>query len=338
MSRLTGFLLGLLQYGLALPALILGILTIFMSAQNLSYLPIGLGFCGIAAIVMPPSRRLVERGLKRPFKLGELALIIAGLFFGPTIAMSLTGPSRPSAQTNQSEKAQSEATASASSPATRQEDPKTEFLKEKQAILDKANKLFQQRKHDEAMALLRQYDQWEDKDLLALATRAEAAERARREGELANQRRLQAERQESERISWQYQTAKDEMSNQLIHYATLQSVNGFEFGFPYGGQQHATLTVRKHPRWGIDLYLEIERGQFACMGTDCTASLRFDNDGIIMLGTHDSASYDPKLKFIDEAEALIHRIQLSRSLMIEASFYNEGTRTFEFRTEGYVAR
>jgi hypothetical protein len=45
-------------------------------------------------------------------------------------------------------------------------------------------------------------------------------------------------------------------------FAHVTSTNALNFDFPYQGNQHGTLTIRKTARWGTEVLFRIERGQF----------------------------------------------------------------------------
>lgn len=66
----------------------------------------------------------------------------------------------------------------------------------------------------------------------------------------------------TEAPQWRYSHDKDDMSNGVNHDAAIESINVVEFDFPYAGPQHATLVLRTHPRYGKNILLVIERGQF----------------------------------------------------------------------------
>src|SRR5687767_3766132 len=50
--------------------------------------------------------------------------------------------------------------------------------------------------------------------------------------------------------NWHYTTAKDDMTGKEINYAEAVSLNKEDLHFPYGPGIDATLTLRKHPRYG----------------------------------------------------------------------------------------
>lgn len=81
-----------------------------------------------------------------------------------------------------------------------------------------------------------------------------------------------------EKQNWRYDYMIDEMTDKPSLFATNESENVVEFGFPYRGVQHATLTLRTHPKYGKDVIVSIERGQILCPSYDgCSVSVRFDD-------------------------------------------------------------
>ncbi|MFZ1989931.1 MAG: hypothetical protein WAW96_09185 [Alphaproteobacteria bacterium] len=67
------------------------------------------------------------------------------------------------------------------------------------------------------------------------------------------------------------------MTSAVTRFASNVSTNTVNFGFPYGGPQHATLTLRSHPRYGKSILLSVEKGQFICGIESCSVSVRFDD-------------------------------------------------------------
>src|SRR5512139_2186222 len=77
---------------------------------------------------------------------------------------------------------------------------------------------------------------------------------------------------------WTYNRYEDEMKKGVAFEASVSSSNTVNFSFPYSGEQHATLILRTHPRYGKDLILRIEKGQFLCPSYDgCNVLVRFDD-------------------------------------------------------------
>ncbi len=135
-------------------------------------------------------------------------------------------------------------------------------------------------------------------------------------------------------LKWNLNTYTDEMSGQPVKTATVKSLNTVNFDFPYAGEQRATLQVRQHPRYGLDILLSIEKGQFQCRLRDCPLVLRFDAGGMQRNDAGRPEDYSSELVFLENVSQVLGQLKRSRTLKIQATFYNEGNRLFEFNTEG----
>lgn len=63
-------------------------------------------------------------------------------------------------------------------------------------------------------------------------------------------------------LTWQYDESSDEMGRGKIRTAVVSSLNEVDFDFPYQGAQRAKLLLRRHPKYGRDVILQVEKGQF----------------------------------------------------------------------------
>lgn len=133
---------------------------------------------------------------------------------------------------------------------------------------------------------------------------------------------------------WRYTSSTDDISGEAIRRAVLESRNTVSFRFPYQNPQHGRLAVREHPRFGTDLMLSIARGQFMCEVRHCNITIRVDDDEPreIQAGRPQSAS--TTVVFLRPADELIQRLRTAETTRIEATFYQEGNRTFVFHTDG----
>lgn len=143
---------------------------------------------------------------------------------------------------------------------------------------------------------------------------------------------------ESKPTAWRYDAVPDEMSKGTGYYARIESSNVFEFSFPYNGPQKATLTVRSHPRWGKDVYLNIERGQLQVRSYDETnIQVRFDDHdsrNFEALGAEDN---DSSIAFIKPYSRFVDSLGKSKRVRISISVYQEGSPVFDFNVEGFDA-
>lgn len=136
-------------------------------------------------------------------------------------------------------------------------------------------------------------------------------------------------------LRWNYQESKDKMGRGTIKQAYVYSENKLSFDFPYQGLQRATLQLRKHPKYGKDVILRIEQGQFLCSSYNgCRVYVRFDNAKPITYNATEPSDHDSTVIFIRNYNSFVSRAKKSEKVYIEAEFYREGTRVMEFSTEG----
>ena len=133
---------------------------------------------------------------------------------------------------------------------------------------------------------------------------------------------------------WAYSEHQDEMGRGTTKFAEVVSSNAVRFGFPYQGETHAALQLRKSPKYGQDVMLKVERGQFVSSGTGNFVTVRFDDGELWKFGISEPVEGTTGLLFIHDNEQFISQLRKANSLKIEADFYQEGPRVFEFDVRG----
>lgn len=134
--------------------------------------------------------------------------------------------------------------------------------------------------------------------------------------------------------SWEYQQDADKMGG-VVKEATVFSLNSVRFSFPYEGSQRARLKIRSHPRWGLDVMLSVERGQFGC-SFDCYVIVRFDDEKPRRFSVAEPEDRSSNLVFINQDQAFLKSLKKSKRVLVESSFYSQGTHVFEFDTSGLI--
>jgi len=136
-------------------------------------------------------------------------------------------------------------------------------------------------------------------------------------------------------LKWNYKKSKDKMGRGIIKNAIVHSMNKLNFGFPYQGLQRASLQLRKHPQYGKDVILNIQKGQFLCRSYNgCKVSVRFDNRKPIAYRATEPSDHSSTTIFINDYNSFLKRAKKSQKIYIEAEFFQEGTRIMEFNSEG----
>lgn len=136
--------------------------------------------------------------------------------------------------------------------------------------------------------------------------------------------------QESGDDDWVYRAFRDKLGKGKIRVARLFSRNDVNFGFPYSGSQPMRLELREHPRYGRNVVLIMERGQF---GTSSIA-IRFDDGPVQTFALRPADDGSRNVAFVSGYDQFVSKLRKAKILKIEAPFYQEGTRTFEFDVHG----
>lgn len=138
--------------------------------------------------------------------------------------------------------------------------------------------------------------------------------------------------------NWINHVSKDEMRGTETRATRTISTNEADFEFPYNGGSNLVLTVRKG-NGGTDLILNITKGQFICSSFDgCKVNFKFDSGKIQTVTMVGSDTHDTDILFVESEKTtkmLIQKLKASKKLIIEPSFFQEGTKQFTFDVEGF---
>ena len=151
-----------------------------------------------------------------------------------------------------------------------------------------------------------------------LSTKRQAEETAKHEG-----------------LRWTYDERPDQMGKGTIKLAKVLSLNEIDLAFPYSGEQRAGLLLRNHPRRGKNVLLTVERGQFHC-SLDCRVSVRFGDDDAIPFRASAPDDGATVALFLEPSQGFVSSLRKVPRVRIEAEFFQQGTRVFEFDVSGLV--
>lgn len=142
----------------------------------------------------------------------------------------------------------------------------------------------------------------------------------------------------SSRTTWQYSESEDRMTNQKTKTAFVISSNTVEFAFPYGGELHASLILRKK-RGSDNVILKIEKGQLTCGDySRRSVSVRFDEGPARRFSVSEAADHSSTTVFINNEKSFIAEAKKAKKIRIEAIVYQNGSPIFEFDTAGLNLR
>jgi hypothetical protein len=130
---------------------------------------------------------------------------------------------------------------------------------------------------------------------------------------------------------WNYSNSTDAVSNKESKQASITSNNSFEMQFPYQGGTTGNIIIRKHPRYGKDVIFTINKGQLLCTSYDgCQVSVRFDNKKPFKVHASEPEDNSSTELFLGGYDKLVKEIKNSKTMVVEATFYQNGARAFEF--------
>lgn len=137
---------------------------------------------------------------------------------------------------------------------------------------------------------------------------------------------------------WHYVQEPDAMSNGKTYGAAIRSANTVSFDFPYDGAQHATLILRTHPRYGKQVILTIERGQFLCPSYEgCTVLVRFDDGKAARFAAGGADDNSTTALFIRNYSQFVARMEKAKRVRISVNVYREGAPVFDFDVHDFDA-
>ena len=129
---------------------------------------------------------------------------------------------------------------------------------------------------------------------------------------------------------WKTSSSADEMTSKVAQHATSTSQNTVTFDFPYGGPQHGFLTLSKHPRYGNQVTLWLNKAHFLCRSQDCEVLVRFDGKEPSEYSVGTPADLSTDTVFIYDYDRFVSELVKAKQVKIEARFYSTGSRIFTF--------
>jgi hypothetical protein len=121
---------------------------------------------------------------------------------------------------------------------------------------------------------------------------------------------------------WNYRNSRDEMRGFAIHQAIILS---------HETPKGTLALVLRRDGSKQSVTLRAVPGHFICNGT---ISARFDEGPVSSFPCAYTAEYNPSWIFVNSEKRFIASLRVSKKLIIEASFFGEGSRQFTFDTSG----
>ena len=131
-------------------------------------------------------------------------------------------------------------------------------------------------------------------------------------------------RTEVKKDSWIYDNRRDVMTGKIEKVAYVQSTNTLSLGFPYQGEQRATLMIRQDPRLGLNVMLSIEKGQFMAGVRGVEVLAKFDQNPPIAFSAVGPSDHSSTTLFINNEQKFLSRLKKTKTLYLSTPIYREG--------------
>jgi len=133
--------------------------------------------------------------------------------------------------------------------------------------------------------------------------------------------------------AWSYSESKDDMRGTTSKFAELESTNSVDFDFPYSGGSKLTIRLQKRGSRAAETALVISKGQFLCHSfSNQKITAKFDTGPIRTFSCTDASDGSSNVAFVLPAGAFISALRRSQKVVVEAEFFQEGRRQFDFDT------
>lgn len=134
-------------------------------------------------------------------------------------------------------------------------------------------------------------------------------------------------------VSWAYDNDVDKMTGKESKTAWVRSENSLRLEFPYAGPNFGTLSVRRHPKYGTDVIVQIDKGQVLCRSFDpCSVMVRFDEAKPVRFTGLPAADHDSTVVFLQPAAKFIAQAKTAKKILVQLTLFRGGDQVLEFST------
>ncbi len=138
------------------------------------------------------------------------------------------------------------------------------------------------------------------------------------------------------RAKWSYNRSSDLETSGEVFHAMIQSENLVNLQPPYDGEQRGSLYFRTHPRYGRQIYLQLERGSLVCPSLGgCTVGVQFDDEPQIQWEATRTGDFSPQMIFLLEHDAFIRRVMEAGTVRVQPTAFPDERPVFEFEVSGF---
>lgn len=133
---------------------------------------------------------------------------------------------------------------------------------------------------------------------------------------------------------WDYSTNADKMTGKPTKYSILKSTNSLDLKFPYSGQNHGYLQVRKKDGKAEDVMFHFDKGQSLCRSYNdgCKVQVRFDQAQPVTFNGTNPSDGSSNVVFLSSPGTFIAAAKKAKAIKVSLELYQAGTQVLEFQS------
>ncbi|MCX6178362.1 MAG: hypothetical protein NT163_03170 [Chlorobiales bacterium] len=130
---------------------------------------------------------------------------------------------------------------------------------------------------------------------------------------------------------WIYEKIREDVSQNEVSTATLQSKNSIKLPFPYAGVNHALIMIRKVKGGDAEVLFAVDKGKFY---TGDKIRVKFDGGNADWITVDKPSDRSSDLLFIYNPKIFINQLRTAKELKIAAQFSQYDEHVFDFDVDG----
>lgn len=132
---------------------------------------------------------------------------------------------------------------------------------------------------------------------------------------------------------WRYSDSTDKMTGKSESLAYIQSDNSLDLERPYHGPNMGMVTVSRHPKYGLNVTVSIDKGQVLCRSYDpCSIVVRFDDGKPQRFSALPPADHSTETVFTTNKTKFIASARKAKRILVQLPIYRNGEPVLEFST------
>ncbi len=133
---------------------------------------------------------------------------------------------------------------------------------------------------------------------------------------------------------WVYSEDKDDMRGTVTRHAQIVSENKLDFAFPYNGGSKGGIDVRQRSQDGLQVLLSVTKGQFTCSAMGGRIAAKFDNGPVQNFSCEGASDGTTHIVFVGSPQKFVAALKRSKTLILEAEFFQAGRKQLTFDVQG----